>query len=38
MKIRFVFDVEAQDLHKEGFAYGYVVVGINDANEISVLS
>ena len=31
MKTRFLFDVEAQGLHKEGFAYGYVVAQINTA-------
>lgn len=32
MTIRFIFDVEAQDLHKEGFAYGYVVVESDATN------
>lgn len=38
MIIRFVFDVEAEDLHKEGFSYGYVVARVNPVtNEFVVL-
>lgn len=38
MKIRFVFDVEAQDLHQEGFSYGYVVAEVNPVtNEFHIL-
>lgn len=37
MPIRFFFDVEAQDLQKEGFAFGYVVVSVNESNEFKVL-
>src|SRR3990167_10032615 len=33
MKTRFFFDVEAQSLHGEGFAYGYVVVNVNEATK-----
>lgn len=38
MKTRFFFDIEAQALDGEGFAYGYVVMNMNVAtNEIVIL-
>lgn len=38
MKTRFFFDVEAQDLHKEGFAFGYLVANINlETKKIEIL-
>jgi len=38
MITRFFFDIESQDLHKEGFSFGYVAVRINQkTNEFVIL-
>ncbi len=37
MTIRFFFDVESQDLHKQGFGYGYVVVESNKNADLKIL-